>query len=69
MRFFTEMVALDSSVIAGAGYNEWTRTLVIEFHSGRTYEYHGVPFSVFAGLINASSPGAYYNACIKGRYR
>lgn len=60
------MVRVDSSVIRAVGYSGGR--LVIEFHSGRTYEYHNVPYSVFVGLINASSAGAYYNAYIKGRY-
>ena len=62
------MVALDSSFIAAAGYNEWTRTLVIKFHSGLTREYHGVHASVFSGLINATSPGGFFNQQIRGRY-
>ena len=62
------MVALDSSFIAAVGYDPWSGTLVVLMHSGQSYEYHRVPWSVYAGLMNASSIGAYYNAYIKGRY-
>jgi len=28
-----------------------------------------VPWSIYAGLVNASSPGGFYHRYIKGRYR
>jgi hypothetical protein len=62
------MVAVDSSFIATVGYNSWSGTLVVVMRSGQSYEYHNVPYSVYIGLITASSPGAYYNEHIKGKY-
>lgn len=68
MSFFaTGMVAVDSSVIAAVGYDG--HTLYVEFHSGVTYPHPGVPYSVYAGLMHASSIGSYYNRHIRGRYR
>ena len=67
MSYHIEMVSVSSSVIRATGYDGGTR--VIEFHSGRTYEYHGVPYSVYAGLINASSPGRFYTENIRGRFQ
>ena len=64
---FTSMIPVDSSVIHAVGYAGGV--LTIEFHSGRVYDHPGVPYAVFAGLMNASSKGAYYNAHIRGRYK
>jgi len=65
---FGSMVALDSSFIAGASYNPLSGTLVVFMRSGASYPYHHVPYSVYIGFITAPSPGAYYNAHIKGKY-
>ena len=37
--------------------------------SDTVYTHHGVPYSVYAALMQASSMGAYYNAYIRGRYK
>lgn len=59
---------LRSSMIAAAGYDPDTRTLEIEFTSGRTYTHPGVPPHVYENLLAAESPGRYYNQNIKGVY-
>ena len=64
---YATMIQVDSSAIRAVGYDG--HTLTVEFHSGRTHDYHGVPYSVFAGLVNAASPGTYYNQHVRGRYR
>jgi hypothetical protein len=61
------LTLVDSSAIRTVGYDGYT--LTVEFHTGRIYDHPGVPYSVYAGLINASSMGAYYNRYIRGRYR
>ena len=62
------MVLVDSSSIRAVGYDGYT--LAVQFHSSDTiYTHPGVPLSVFLGLMQASSKGAYYNAHIRGRYR
>ena len=43
-------------------------TLTVKFHTGRTYDHPHVPYSVFEGLMQAESKGAYYNEHIRGRY-
>jgi hypothetical protein len=58
---------VSSSVIRSIGYDG--ATLIIKFNSGRVYEYHRVPYSVYAALVSAYSIGAYYNHYIRGRYR
>jgi hypothetical protein len=66
MSYPVEMIRVNSSVIRAVGYD--SGTLVVEFHSGRSYEYHGVPSSVYEALQHASSVGAYYNQNIRGSY-
>lgn len=63
-----EMTPLDSSNIAAAGYDEESRTLRVEFRSGGTYDYPGVPKETYDGLIAAPSPGSYFHRAIKSFY-
>lgn len=60
------MIPANSSAIRAVGYDG--HTLRIQFHSGRVYDHHGVPYSVYYGLMSASSMGAYYNRYIRERY-
>jgi hypothetical protein len=59
---------LRSSVLRSAGYDPATAILELEFVSGDVYRYFAVPPSVFRALIEADSPGAYFNATINDRY-
>ena len=61
------MIEVDSSAIRAVGYDGYT--LTIKFRSGRVYDHPGVPPSVYAGLMSASSMGRYYSYNIRGRYR
>ena len=61
------LTLVNSSAIRAVGYDGYT--LTVEFHTGRIYDHPGVPYSVFAGLMRASSKGWYYNTHIRGRYR
>ena len=35
----------------------------------KTYNFCGVPYSIYEGIISARSPGSYYDDYIRGRYR
>ena len=63
------MHTLNSSAIRGVDYDEFTRKMTIYFHSSGGYTFNGVPWEIYTGLISSSSPGAYYNRHIRGRYR
>jgi hypothetical protein len=56
---------VSSSNLYSVGYDSVTRTLEVEFHSGRVYQYFGVPNSIYVGLMNAGSHGQYFNAHIR----
>lgn len=60
--------SLNSSAILRAGYSMDDQTLSITFVRNRTYTYYGVPPQVYLGLVNASSPGRYFNSNIRNRY-
>ena len=60
------MTPVSSSAIAAIGYDGYT--LRVEFHNSGVYDHPGVPYAVYAGLMSASSKGAYYNQHIRGRY-
>lgn len=61
------LISVNSSAIRAVGY--FGGILTVEFTNGRTYDHPGVPFWVFAGLMLASSKGAFYNRHIRGRYK
>ena len=59
---------VNSSSIRAVGYDGYT--LAVQFHTSDTvYEHAGVPYSVYAGLMQAACMGAYYNRYIRGKYR
>lgn len=60
------MMPVSSAAIRAVGYDG--HTLRVEFHNTGVYDHPGVPYSVYAGLMAASSKGRYYNRHIRGRY-
>ena len=60
---------VSSSNIASIGYDSDSQTLEVEFHSGGVYQYFDVPQHVYDAFISADSPGSYFAAHIKGKYR
>jgi hypothetical protein len=62
------MIPVSSSAIRAVGYDG--DMLAVQFHTSDTiYCHHGVPPSVYIGLMQASSMGAYYNRHLRGKYR
>lgn len=62
------LTLVNSSAIRAVGYDG--HTLAVQFTTSDTvYTHHGVPYSVYAGLMRAASKGTYYNQYIRGRYR
>lgn len=59
---------LSSSNLAAVDWNPETEEMVITFHQGRQYTYQGVPEDVYQGLLDAGSPGKYFNQNIRGQY-
>jgi hypothetical protein len=61
------MIQLDSSWLRAAGHDGYS--LHVELHNGYKYTLPRVPLSVFEALINAGSPGTYFNRHIRGKYK
>lgn len=62
------MIPLNSSSIRAVDYRGGT--LFVQFHTSDTFYSHPhVPYSLFEGLINADSPGGYYNQFIRGKFK
>jgi KTSC domain-containing protein len=59
---------VSSSVMKSIGYDRTNRILEIEFHNDRLYRYFVVPHSVYQELLEASSPGRFFNERIRDRY-
>ncbi|HEU0135329.1 MAG TPA: KTSC domain-containing protein [Allosphingosinicella sp.] len=59
---------LSSSVIERIVYDEEESALFICFRETGRYLYSGVPRTIYEGLKKASSPGRYFNECIKRRF-
>ena len=60
--------AVNSTNIRSIGYETTTQTLDIEFRGGSLYQYSGVGYAVYQGLMSSGSKGSYFHAHIKDRY-
>lgn len=56
---------VSSSNLASVGYDSSIQVLEVEFLHGDIYQYSGVPSSVYAGLMAASSHGSYFDQHVK----
>jgi KTSC domain-containing protein len=61
-------IVMPSTVIRRFEYDPRTRSLDVEFVSGRRYRYAGVPEEVAAAFREAFSKGRYFNARIRDGY-
>ena len=59
---------LKSSAITSVGYDPDTQILEIEFVSGATYQYSGVPRIVWEFLLVAPSAGQFINLVVKPQF-
>lgn len=59
---------MPSSVIRDFAYDAETRSLAIEFTTGRRYRYDGVPPEVVEAMRAARSKGSHFNRNIRDRY-
>lgn len=57
-----------SSNIKSVAHDENSKTLEVEFNSGRVYKYFGVPASEYEKFTNSPSKGRYFNQQIENRY-
>ena len=62
------MPYVSSSAMSRIEYDEAARQLDIWFNKTGRYSYHGVPLTIYLGLLNASSKGRYFNDNIRDQY-
>lgn len=63
-----DRIAVSSSNLAEVGYDPDSETLEIMFQSGSIYHYYNLPAFMYERLIQANSPGTFFNANIKGQF-
>ena len=61
------MPRLNSSCLAWVEYDFDSGTMYVRFRNGGSYTLH-VPERHYYGLLNATSPGRYWNYYLKGNY-
>lgn len=54
-----------SKNLCSVGYDEEDSALEIEFNSAVIYQYFGVPFHLFSGLMFAGSKGEFFDRFIR----
>ncbi len=59
---------VDSSSVSSIGYSAEAKALEVEFRSGAVYRYFGVPGSVYADFLAASSKGKFFNGAVRNRF-
>jgi hypothetical protein len=62
-----QRVPVCSSNLRSVGYDDWTDTLEVEFWNGGIYQHYNVPYSLYDGLMHASSKGRYYYYNLRNR--
>lgn len=60
---------MKSSVIKGHDYDAGSRKLTVEFPNGNRHRYYDVPVEKYAAMTGNASPGAFFNAKIKGVHK
>lgn len=60
---------VQSTKIANISYGHDDQSMDVTFHRGGTYRYYGVPYEIYSGIRNTSSPGKFHQAQIVGQYR
>jgi hypothetical protein len=61
-------VELKSTSLHAATYEEQSSLLELEFRSGASYRYSGVPAQTYQELMLAESKGRYFNQHIRNRF-
>ncbi len=64
-----DMQQVNSGLIQAIGYDPTSRKLQVQFKSGQTYDFCGVPQHLYEQFMNSSSKITFYNNYIKNRYQ
>jgi hypothetical protein len=58
-----------SRILRSVGYDDSTKILEIEFHTGLVYQYSGVPSKVYADLMHSSEIGKFFSEKVRTQFR
>lgn len=61
-------IFVSSSNVRSIGYNLWTATLEVQFHSGGIYQHYDVTHELYAAFMSAGSKGSFYHHRLRNRY-
>ena len=69
MVILLERHAVKSVILRSVGYDDSTKILEIEFHTGLVYQYSGVPSKVYSDLMRSGEVGKYFSDKVRTRFR
>ncbi|MGA2122239.1 MAG: KTSC domain-containing protein [Methanoregula sp.] len=69
MVIHVERLSVKSRILRSVGYDDSTKILEIEFHTGLVYQYSGVPPKVYADLMHSNEVGKYFSEKVRTRFR
>jgi len=64
-----ERQPVKSRILRSVGYDENSKILEIEFHSGLVYEYLGVTSKVYKDLMRSDAIGKYFTEKVRTQFR
>ena len=64
-----ERQPVKSRILRSVGYDDSTKILEIEFHTGLVYQYSGVPPKVYADLMHSDEIGKYFSEKVRPKFQ
>jgi len=64
-----ERQPVKSVILRSVGYDDSTKILEIEFHSGLVYHYLGVPLKVYTDLMRSGEVGKFFSEKVRTQFR
>ena len=64
-----ERQSVKSRILRSVGYDDSTKILEIEFHTGLVYQYSGVPPKVYADLMHSGEIGKFFSEKVRTQFR
>jgi hypothetical protein len=68
MAILVERQPVKSRILRSVGYDDSTKILEIEFHTGLVYQYSGVPPKVYADLMHSEEIGKYFSEKVRPKF-
>jgi hypothetical protein len=63
-----DRLLVNSTNIITIGYDAGSKTLEVEFQSGKVYQYSNVPEDIYQELMAASSKGQFFHDNVMNQY-